>query len=490
MPRQEQPQAHDEHDALYSAMLAHDARFDGHFFVGVTSTGVYCRPVCRVRTPLRRHCRFFANAPSAETAGFRPCLRCRPELAPGLSLVDSSAVLAAHAARMLDQQVADGNALRMGDVAARLGVTDRHFRRVFLAAHGVSPVDYVTTRRLLLAKQLLTDTTQSVTDIALASGFGSLRRFHAAFAERYRLSPTDLRKRGAPAQSEATAKPLRLGYRPPYDTAGVLRFFSARAVKSMEEVQGLTIRRTWTVAHAGATLSGWVSMTFQPEKNEVLVRVSPTLLPATAAVLQGVRHALDLDADPQAMEATLARLPCAPLPGLRLCSGIDGFEAAVRIVLGQQVTVAGANTLTSRLVQALGEPLATPFEGLTHLFPSAHALAEASSETIGQLGIVRQRVRALQGLARAVQSGELQLHRAAALEPTLAALRELPGVGEWTAQLVAMRCLGWADAFPSTDIALLNALGTRDIKSVEHMAEAWRPWRAYAVMRLWQTLEK
>jgi AraC family transcriptional regulator, regulatory protein of adaptative response / DNA-3-methyladenine glycosylase II len=482
---------------LYAAMVAHDARFDGRFFVGVKTTGIYCRPVCRVRLPLQRNCSFFGNAPSAEVAGFRPCMRCRPELAPGLSLVDSSQALAEAAARFIDTAVHAGDELSMPQVAARLGVTDRHLRRVFQLAHGVAPLDYLTTRRLLLAKQLLTDTPLPVTEVAHASGFGSLRRFNAAFASRYRMSPSALRKQrddddtpnAAAATTTRSAMSLRLGYRPPYDVAGTLRFFAARCVPGVEAVDGLTLRRTLAWRHGEHRSSGWLSARFVPERHEVHVQLAPSLVPVLGAVLQQLRHALDLDADPSQIDPVLALLPFDAVPGIRVPSGLDAFEIATRVILGQQVTVAAARTLTRRLVDAFGEPIDTPFPTLTRLFPSAECIASASAEAIGKLGIVRQRVKALQALAAAMAEGRIQLHRGAPLAPTMAALQELPGIGPWTVQLIALRALAWPDAFPASDIGILNALGTRDIKAVELMSQAWRPWRAYAVMRLWQSLE-
>jgi AraC family transcriptional regulator, regulatory protein of adaptative response / DNA-3-methyladenine glycosylase II len=491
MPPVPTPPASNADHGAYVALLAHDARFDGRLFVGVTSTGIYCRPVCRVRTPLQRNCRFFGNAARAEAAGFRPCLRCRPELAPGLSLVDSSQVLAHHAARMIDQAVHDGVDLYLPHAAARLGVTDRHLRRVFQQAHGVSPVEYLGTRRLLLAKQLLTDTPLPVTEVAHASGFASLRRFNAAFAQRYRLSPSALRKERPPARPAADgALNVRLGYRPPYDIEGALRFFRDRALPGVEAVEGLALRRTLACVQDGRRMLGWVEGRFVPERHELHVSVSSSLVPVLGAVLQRMRQALDLDADPALIDPVLAMLPVPPRAGLRVPSSLDGFEIAVRVILGQQVTVAAARTLTCRLVQAFGDPVRTPFAGLDRLFPTAAAIALADADAIGRLGIVRQRVGALQALAAAVESGAIELNRGAPLEATLNALRALPGIGEWTVQLIAMRALAWPDAFPSTDIGLLNALGTRDVKAVEALSQAWRPWRAYAVMRLWQTLEK
>ena len=492
-------------DPRYLVLVARDARFDGRLFVGVTSTGIYCRPVCRVRTPAERRCRFFAQAAQAEAAGFRPCLRCRPELAPGLSLVDSPQALGVAAAAIIDEAVHAGRALPMAAVAARLGVTDRHLRRVFSQTMGVSPKAYLDTRRLLLAKQLLTDTRLPMAEVAQAAGYASLRRFHATFLSHYRLNPSALRRQQRPSGGglRGTADDTlvcRLGYRPPYDIAGVMRFLQDRAVTGVEVVDGLTWRRTLSLAlppHQGQAASGWIAARFDPDHHEVEVTLSSSLQQALGPLLARIRQALDLDADPACIDPVLACMQMQVLPGsrslpsvpgLRVPAGVDGFETAVRVILGQQVTVAAARTLTGRLVSALGSPLATPLRGLTHLFPTARQLAQASAEEIGRLGIVRQRVRALQAVAQEVASGRLVLDRGAALEPTLNALRALPGVGEWTVQMIAMRALAWPDAFPATDIALLKALHTRDARTAEHQSAAWKPWRAYAVMRLWQSL--
>lgn len=471
-------------DAAYLAIKARDARFDGRLFVGVTSTGVYCRPVCRVRTPRRENCRFFDTPAQAEAAAFRPCLKCRPEIAPGLSAMDSSRQLADTAARAIEHAVHAGEPFALPALAARLGVTDRHLRRIFQAQHGVSPHDYLSTQRLLLAKQLLTDTAQPVTQVALASGFGSLRRFNAAFVERYRLNPSQLRREGA---EPAEGAPLRLAYRPPYDVEGVLGFFAQRQIAGVEQVEGLAMRRTLAWPHRGQELRGWVEARFVPERHEVHLTTAPGLAPVLGAVLQAVRQGLDLDADPARIDPVLADLPGAP--GTRLPNGLDTFELAVRVILGQQVTVKAARTLTERLVQRFGQPVDTPFPALGRLFPDAATLAAAEADAIGSLGIVRQRVKALQALAAAVADGRIALHRGAPLEPTLAALLELPGIGHWSAQLIAMRALAWPDAWPASDIGLMNALGTRDVREVTARGEAWRPWRAYAVMRLWRQLE-
>jgi AraC family transcriptional regulator of adaptative response / DNA-3-methyladenine glycosylase II len=476
-------------DAAYRVLAARDARFDGRLFVGVTSTGVYCRPVCRVRRPKRENCRFFPTRALAEAAAFRPCLKCRPEIAPGLSLMDSSQALADTAARWMEHAVHAGQGISVPRIAERLGVTDRHLRRIFTAAQGVSPLAYLTTQRLLLAKQLLTDTAMPVTQVALASGFDSLRRFNAAFAGHYRLNPTQLRReRGGAIPADA---PLKLAWRPPYDVAAMLSFFERRALPGVEAVDtaAMTLRRTLALPHRGARLEGWLALRFVPGRHEVHLHAAPALAPVLGTVMQRVRQALDLDADPSLIDPALTALPVPAREGLRLPGSFDGFETAVRVVLGQQVTVAAARTLVKRLVERFGTPVATPFADLSRSFPDAATLAAADPAAIGTLGIVRQRVRALQALAQAVAEGRIELHRAVPLEATLEALRGLPGVGEWTAQVIAMRALAWPDAWPASDIGLMNALGTRDTREVAARAEAWRPWRAYAVMRLWHFVE-
>ena len=496
-------------DTAWKALAAHDARFDGRFFVGVTSTRIYCRPVCRVRTPRRENCRFYANAASAEQAGFRPCLRCRPELAPGLSLMDSSQVLAQHAARMIDHAVRVGAAVRMPEIAGRLGVTERHLRRVFAQAHGVSPIDYLTTQRLLQAKQLLTDTDLPVTEVALACGFESLRRFNAVFAEQVRLKPTELRRASSAARTPAGGgvTRVRLGYRPPYDVPTMLAFWAQRALEGVEVVDGRILRRTWSAprpasdepSRAGAAAAparGWIELEFLEERHEVELRASANLAAHAGQLVEAARHALDLDADPAhlgpLLESLRALHPGSPIAaGLRMPGSFDCFETAARIVLGQQVTVAAARTLTRRLIERFGVPVETPWPGLHRCFPDAATIAAATPDSIGELGIVRQRVGALQALAHAVVDG-LPLHRGAPLASTQAALLALPGIGDWTVQLLALRVLGWPDAFPATDIGLLKALGlaqARDAPQAIAMAEGWRPWRSYAVIALWRALE-
>ena len=498
-----------DHAAAYQALLARDARFDGCFFVGVTSTGIYCRPICRVRTPMAKNCRFFQTQAQAEAAKFRPCLKCRPEIAPGLSqmawtVMDASRTLARQAAHTLDTQAASGELPRLQEVAVKLGVSDRHLRRIFQTEHGVSPVQYLQTRRLLLAKQLLTDTALPITQVASASGYRSLRRFNAAFAENYRMSPSRLRGDVKPDSSPHSGiapdtLQISLGYRTPCDVLRLLKFFAQRSIPGVEVVDavvsGLRVRRTVRAGAIDASNSAraaWIAAEFIPEKARVLLSFSSELAASSAALAQAARRWLDLDAAPQAVDAMLADLPGES--GLRLPGSLDGFELAVRAVLGQQVTVAGARTLAGRFVQRFGEAVVTPWADINTAFPSPQSLAAVPAERIAELGIIRSRAGAIVALAKAwpdLQPLTLAPHQPDAL---IARLVALPGIGPWTASYIAMRALGWPDIFLPNDVALLKAMkqlfNTANHREADAVAERWKPWRSYAVMHLWNSLEK
>ncbi len=490
---------HMDDDVLYRALSAHDARFDGRFFTGVTSTGIYCRPICRVRTPLRANCRFFELAAQAEHAGFRPCLRCRPELAPRdrhWSTEDATGILVRQAAAWLtapgcrDQDNSQSAAI--AQLAVRLGVSDRHLRRLFESRMGVSPLQFLLTQRLLTAKQMITDTELPMGEIAMSAGFSSVRRFNAAFSGRYGLNPTQLRHGRRDPSSRATSGGVRLAWRPPLNASALLAFFDQRALPGVERVdsKALTLQRTLRLTARGRDHQGWLKVHLDPSENRLTLQVSDGLVPVLPGVIHQVRTAFDLDAAPQAMDALL-RVDFPQGDGMRVPGAFDGFELAVRAVLGQQITVSAARTLTKRLVEAFGEPLETPIIGLDRLFPSAQALALADPNMLGQLGIVRQRQAALQALARAAVAGDLLLNDSADPQREIQTLLSLPGVGPWTAQYIAMRALRWPDAWPTGDVALHHALGLSALtpiaarKEAERIAQRWRPWRSYAVIRAW-----
>ena len=474
---------------LYSALAARDPRFDGVFYVGVTSTGIYCRPVCTAKTPKASNCRFFNSPEAAEKASFRPCLRCRPELAPGNAPVDDAHRIASLLANRIEEGLLD-NGASLEEVAKRFGWSSRQIRRMVHKELGVSPIELVLTRRLLLAKQLLTETTLPITEVAFASGFSSLRRFNDAFSSRYGMPPTRLRKtvKGkSDLASSSGSLTLQMAYRPPFDWAGMMQFVAARALKGVEWLHDNAYYRT---ARLGGH-TGWLCVRHAPEKRILLVELTHSLTPVLPAVLGRLRHAFDLSARPDVIAAKLGETDLladvvARNPGLRVPGAFDGFELAVRAILGQQVSVKAATTLAGRYVAALGEPLATPHSGLTHLSPTAERVAKARVEELASLGLVESRARSIIALAREVASGRLRLEPGAPPDEMIARLVALPGIGAWTAQYIAMRALRWPDAFPKEDLALRKNLGGVTAARAEAMSQAWRPWRSYATLHLWQ----
>jgi AraC family transcriptional regulator of adaptative response / DNA-3-methyladenine glycosylase II len=468
----------------YQAVLTRDARFDGRFFVAVRTTRIYCRPICRVKTPMRKNCEFFSYAAAAEAAGYRPCKRCRPELAPGRSLMEVSSRQARSAAYYISQDFLAEHSL--AELADKLGITDRQMRRVFHEEFGVSPVEFSQTQRLLLAK--LTDSAMPVTSVAYASGFKSLRRFNALLKERYRLSPTEFRKQQKKAAPQTfTEFSFRLNYRPPFDWERLLDFLSQRVIPQVEHVQDGKYFRTVRVTRQDRDLSGWLEAAHEADQRMVSIRLSDSLLPVCAPVLERVKRLFDLRADPVAINAVLGPL-AKSRPGLRLPGSFDGFEMAVRAVLGQQISVAAARTLAGRLALRFGTPLSTPFAPLTRLFPTPRELAAATVPGIARLGITGRRAATLLALSRAVATGVLQLEPGSRVEETSKQLRQIPGIGEWTVEYIAMRALSWPDAFPHTDMGIKKAFPAKNPKQILELSEKWRPWRAYAALHLWADL--
>jgi AraC family transcriptional regulator of adaptative response / DNA-3-methyladenine glycosylase II len=470
--------------SCYRALKAHDSRFDGRFFVGVTSTGIYCRPICTVKPPKRENCRFFSTAARAEANGFRPCLRCRPELAPGNSILESSGRLARAAAALIENGFLEET--RLPTLAADLGVTDRHLRRIFHAEFGVTPLEYAQTQRLLAAKRLLTDTSLPVTEVAFASGFASVRRFNVLFKERYRLRPTDIRKRHT-ASDPPEVLQFTLAYRPPYDWSSVLSFLSARAVAGVEHVVEHRYIRSVAVIGKQASHRGWVEVSHVPARSVLSVQMSASLCRAIPVVLARLKRLFDLDCDPVQIETVLGAT-IRVTPGLRVPGAFDPFEMAIRGILGQQVSVKSATTIAGRIAARFGEAIDTPYDAVSHAFPTSAALAEVSPAALKKLGLTSARAATIIALARAVETQKIRLDASAAVEQVIVALQELPGIGEWTAQYIAMRALSWPDAFPHTDLGVKKALGESNAKKVLILAEQWKPWRAYATINLWQSL--
>ena len=483
-----------DHDNCYEALAARDPRFDGVLYVGVTTTGVYCRPVCPARTPRRDRCRFFANAATAENAGFRPCLRCRPELAPGAAVIDSANRIASSAAQRIEAGAL--NEAGIDELAAEFGVSSRQLRRVVKRELGVTPTELAQTQRLLLAKRLLTDSALPAIEIAFASGFSSVRQFNALFRERYGLSPTAIR-RSQNGQSTDGILTIELGYRPPMAWPLLLKFLADRAIPGVELVES---GRYWRAAHFGqgkggsnGQSAGWITVERSERGNALIVEVSLSLARRLPLLLARVKNLFDLDAHPQLIEAHLERHErlreiVKRQSGLRLPGAFDGFEMAMRAVLGQQISVAAARTIAGRITEAFAEPVETPNPRLNRASVSAASLSQAGVADLTRFGLTGKRAECLIALARAVASREVMLEPGVDVEATIERLKELPGIGDWTAQYIAMRALRWPDAFLHSDLGVRKALGETSSKRILEIAESWRPWRAYALMHLWNGL--
>ena len=477
-------------DACYRAMETRDARFDGRFFTAVRTTGIYCRPICPARTPKRENVTFYPTASAAQEAGYRPCLRCRPESSPDLGAWRGTSNTVSRALALIADGALDGEAIDA--LADRLGVGERQLRRLFKQHLGASPIAVAQTRRVLFAKQLIVETKMPLAEVALASGFGSVRRFNATFHALYDRPPRDLRRSrsGDADQSAAAGITLILPYAPPYDWQAMIGFLAARVITGIELVEG-TARYQRTVAIGGA--QGTVSVEPDERGHGLRVQIRFPRVEAIAAIVSRVRRVFDLSADPLAIGAHLSTDPVlAPLiadrPGLRVPGAWDGFEVAIRAVLGQQITVVAAMKLAAKLVAAYGDPIAASAgSGLTHTFPTPGKLAQAD---LRSLGMPTSRADALSSLSAAAAADARLFSPSQTLEDAVARLRTLRGIGEWTAQYIAMRALREPDAFPAADIGLMRALadasGTRpNAAAVLARAEAWRPWRAYAAQHLW-----
>ena len=477
-----------DHDACYRALCVRDARFDGRFFVAVRTTGIYCRPICPARTPHSENIIFYPTAAAAQEAGFRPCLRCRPETAPDLGAWRGASNTVSRALSLIEMGALDE--ANVEALAGRVGIGERQLRRLFYQHLGASPIAVAQTRRVLLAKQLIHETHLPMTEIALAAGFGSLRRFNETFQSLFRRPPTALRRSsGADISAGVRGEvSLLLRYRPPYDWAAMLDFLSARAIPGVESIAGGVYRRTIGLEGLQGTL------TVSPAAGNALnATIRFPKLSSLPKIIARLRRVFDLAADPDAIAAQLANDPVlAPLvaarPGLRVPGAWDGFELAMRAVLGQQITVPGAIRLAGKLVAVYGEPLRDADPVLTHVFPEPAALAGAD---LSALGMPRSRAATLSAVAAAVAADPHIFAAGRGLEEAVAQLSALPGVGEWTAQYIAMRQLREPDAFPAADIGLMRAMAGADgmrpsAAALLARAKPWRPWRAYAAQHLWQ----
>ncbi len=470
-------------DVFERARLSRDPRYDGRFFIAVVTTGIYCRPICPATPPKRENVRFYPSAAAAGEAGFRPCLRCRPETAPGTPAWQGTSTTVRRALRMIES-----GALNDGDVeslAERLGVTSRHLRRLFQQILGASPLAVAHTQRLHLAKRLIDQTGLPLSEVATLSGFGSVRRFNDTFSKTYKRSPRELRKRRRGVDADDGFE-LRLPYPPGYDAASLLGFLGNRAIPGVEEITNGTYRRALRVDdEAGivevADIHGALSVRLLGLDTNRLV-----------TVVQRVRSVFDLDAPMKDINDWLDRdkaIRLSDTDDVRVPGCWDGFELAVRAVLGQQISVAAATTIAGRIVERYGDTVDMPtVNGVHRLFPTAAKLARARFKN---LGLVTSRIETIRAIARGVDRGELDLAEDADPKKLREVLTRIRGVGPWTAEYIAMRALKDPDAFPSSDLGLLKGMdsfaGRRmKPKELEHHAEAWRPWRAYAALRLWR----
>ncbi len=478
-----------DHEACYRAILTRDARFDGRIFVAVHTTGIYCRPICPARTPKRENVTFYPTASAAQEAGFRPCLRCRPEISPDLAAWRGTSNTVSRALALIAEGALDGEAVDA--LAERLGIGERQLRRLFRQHLGASPIAVAQTRRVLFAKQLITETTMPMVEVALAAGFSSIRRFNTMFHTLYQRPPRELRRSSIVGErTGAEGITLILPYAPPYDWDAMIGFLAARAIEGIEAVDGnKRYRRSIALDSARGVIS------VEPNERERGLRVTIRFprVASLATIVRRVQRVFDLGADPLAISECLARDPLlAPLvarrPGLREPGAWDGFEVAVRAMLGQQITVRAALRLAAKLVAAYGEPLRAGYgDGLTHTFPAPERMAQAD---LRSLGMPAARAEALSSVAGVAAADPSLFRLTQTLEDAIAKLRSLRGIGEWTAQYIAMRVLGEPDAFPAADIGLMRALtppgGSRPSASdVLARAEVWRPWRAYAARHLW-----
>ena len=464
------------------ARRSRDPRFDGRFFIAVTSTGIYCRPVCPARSPKDENIRYYPTAAAAQAAGFRPCLRCRPEASPGTPAWLGTSNVVSRGLRLISEGALDEDGVEK--LADRLGVTDRHLRRLFLQHLGATPLEVAITRRVHFAKKLLDETSLSCAAIAEASGFGSLRRFNGEIRRAYSRTPTELRKLSKPGSLTRDSYRFRLSYRPPYDWKHALSFLATRATPGVEVVSGDSYRRTIAIGDSHGSLT--VSPSQHPRSLDLEVRFPEPK--ALLSIVERVRRIFDLGADPHVIAEHLGadphlRAALRRHPGIRTPGAWDGFELAVRAIVGQQISVKAATTMMGRIASRFGTTFDAG-EGLCVIFPDVERLKSAAIEGVG---IIPARAEAIRELARRVADGSISFSTFADTDRFIALMKAIPGVGEWTAQYVAMRALNEPDAFPSGDLVLRRMLGDCSAREVDRKSLAWRPWRAYAVMLLWES---
>ncbi|MBP9777307.1 MAG: helix-turn-helix domain-containing protein [Alphaproteobacteria bacterium] len=473
-------------EQCYKAIRSHDPRFDGHFFFGVNATGIYCRPICIARPPKFENCRFFSNAAAAEAAGFRPCLRCRPEQAPGNTRSATVTNLTQKALRWIEEGFL--NEARVKDLAEKLGVTERYLRRIFQTELEVSPIEFAQTQRLLLSKRLLTDTSLPITEIAFAAGFNSLRRFNVLFKYRYGLNPTKFR-RTIIKQESVDSLIFDLSYQPPLEWQSLLNFLKEKAIPRSEEIHKGTYRRIVRQEQKGRCYIGWIKVEEVPNQSMLQITVDVKLAHVILLVLKHVKLLFDLTCSLGKITEALGPL-AEDRPGLRVPGAFDGFEIAVQAILSQHISITEAQVLAERIVSYFGEFHATPFPELTHAFPNPERIASASIEEIYALKIPHIKAQAIIFLAQAIVDKSLILIPNADVSDTVERLRVLLNIDEKSIQYILMRALSWPDAFPYSDKEVMKVLEIHSPNIAQDLNKTWRPWRSYAAMHLWSKLKE
>ncbi|MGV8083223.1 MAG: DNA-3-methyladenine glycosylase 2 family protein [Coriobacteriia bacterium] len=483
-------------DVCYKAIESRDPRFDGLFFIAVRTTGIYCRAVCTCGPAKRENIRFYATAAAAEADGFRPCLRCRPELAPGVPASIDSKNIALRAAELIrDGAVTGGGIARL---ASKLAVSERQLRRLFEAEYGVSPAEYRNSCRLLLAKSLLTDTDLPITRVAFASGFSSLRRMNDAFLRHYSMSPRAFRKT-AGADTSRSDRPIavRLGYRPPYRFDLLLHFFALHAVPGVELVEGDSYYRTVSVPvenKAGETtrVHGWIRVQNLPQKNSLALTLSSSLLDVLPVVLGRIRRVFDVDCIPSSVEEGLKDFhslvsESCDISGIRLAVAFDGFQTAVQTVLLEKHSPQETAVLMQTIAETLGSSIETPVRGLETVFPAAEQFcSEGIGKILENLGVDDDSAATILALAKGVVEKAIVLEPGADVEEMRSRLSEIQGLSPDSIQYLLLRAYAYPDAFPAGDKTIREAFADNTKHQLAELSEAWRPWRSYGVMSLWQ----
>ena len=468
------------HNECYRFLQERSCKHDGIFFVGVSSTRIYCRSFCPAKTPKSENCTFFLSAAAAEKAGYRPCLRCVPDKNPDNARIQLVSTLSTNAFN----RIQDGALIHdtVSDLASQLGTSAQNLSSCLLRDYGASPMELSRHRQLQICRRLLTETNLSWEVIASIAGFKSTASACRAFESVKGFSPVELQAKSS--KRIKTSIKCEIAYCPPLDWTSLLTFISGHSACGMEVIDGATYIRTVQMGNQ----SGWIIISNNEEKNTLQVEISETIAPFFQQITSRIKLLFDLTANPAEISLQLGDVAVAK-PGLRLPGAFNGFEVAIRIVLGQQISVQAAKTIGYRLVRTFGQPIDTPFTNLTHLWPTPAALAQASVEAIMALGIVRRRAETIRSISNEIMEGRLHLDGSSSVEETLEKLIAIPGIGEWTAQCISMRALGNKDAFPHTDLGLMKALNEKNKKRILDIAEAWRPWRAYGAMHLWKSLD-